>query len=151
MKYFSELTKETYDSPEACLEAEKNYKAQQQKIEADLKRTSSAISKEKRELSKAIEDADNKLTEANKLYEAAQHKAAEILEKSNKEVKEILDTAKKEVKAAEQAKLDAVLAFNKKYGPYTTTLTGSQAAEEFNRNIKRFDNMFESLIRHLWF
>ena len=72
MKYFSELTKETYNSPEACLEAEKNYKAQQQKIEADLKRTSSAISKEKRELSKAIEDADNKLTEANKLYRATQ-------------------------------------------------------------------------------
>lgn len=151
MKYFSELTNETYNSPEACLEAEKNYKAQQQKMQDDLKRTSANISKEKKELSKAIEVADNKLTEANKLYEAAQHKAAEILEKSNKEVKEILDAAKKEVKAAEQAKLDAVLAFNKKYGPYTTTLTGTQAAEEFNRNIKRFDNMFESLIRHLWF
>lgn len=151
MKYFSEITKQTYDSPEECLKAEKNYKAEQKK-KADAEATRLAnISKEKKELARLVEDADARLTEANKLYEVAQNKAAEILEKSNKEVRDILDAAKKEVKAAEQAKLDAILAFNKKFGTYTTTYTGEKAAEEFNRSMNRFDNIFGNLIRHLWF
>lgn len=146
MLYFSELTKETYNSPEACLEAEKNYKKQQ--AEAEAKKSAGA--KRKKELAKFIEDADSKLTEANELYEVARQKAAEILDKSNKEAKQILDDAQELVKAAQKAKLDAILNFNKEFGTYTTTLTGEKAANEFNNQMKRFDDNFKFIWRTLW-
>lgn len=146
MLYFSELTKETYSSPEACMEAEKNYKKEQ----ADLEAKKSASTKRKKELAKSIEDADSKLTEANELYEVARQKAAEILDKSNKEAKQILDDAQDLVKQAQKNKLDAILNFNKEFGTYTTTYTGERAASEFNNTMRRFDDTFKFIWKSLW-
>ena len=84
-----------------------------------------------------IEEANKKLKEANENYKLARNKAAEILEKSNKEVQDILDEAKDIIRQAEKEKLEAVKAFNDKYGVYTTTLTGEQATEEFNKAISK--------------
>lgn len=147
MKIISELTGKEYNTPEECLKAEELYKKEQKKRADEESKKLSEISKQKKELANAIEDADKDLSEANKLYEVAKNKAAEILEKSNKEVRDILDSAKKLVKAAEEKKLNAVLKFNKEFGPYTTKYTGEKAAEEFNRSLKRFDNIFDDFFK----
>lgn len=151
MKYFSEITNKQYDTPEECVKAEKEFKAQEKKLEEETSKRNAEISKDKKELAKAITDAETKLSEANKLYEVAQQKAADILEKSNKEVTDILETARTAVKKAEEEKLDAILNFNKKYGTYTTTYTGEKAVEEFNRSMSRFRRTVDSFLKNFWF
>lgn len=140
MKYFSEKLNKFYDSIDECTKAEK---------EEDIKQSN--ISKQKKELAKTIEDADNKLKEANKLYHIAQDKAKEILEKSNKEINNILDTAEAEVKKAEKEKLDAIVEFNKQFGPYKTTLTNEEAIDALDRSLERFDKAFNNIFRNFWF
>ena len=133
MKYYSELLNKPFDTEKECLQAEKEFKRQQAKEDA----TKSAISADKKFMAGKIEEANIKLKEANENYKLARNKAAEILEKSNKEVEVILDEAKEVVRKAEQTKLEAVRAFNEKYGAYTTTVTGEQATEEFNKAISK--------------
>ena len=133
MKYYSELLNKPFDTEKECLQAEKEFKRQQIKENA----TKSAISADKKFMAGKIEEANIKLKEANENYKLARNKAAEILEKSNKEVELILDEAKEVVRKAEQTKLEAVRAFNEKYGAYTTTVTGEQATEEFNKAISK--------------
>lgn len=157
MKYFSELLNKPFDTEAECLEAEKEYTAQQKKIQkqleqamAEKKAKEEALNKSKKEMAKAIEDATKEKEEALKLYEVARQKAAAILEESNKEVQEILDAANVKVRAAEQKRLDAVIAFNKKFGTYTTTLTGTQAAEEYAKTMKIVDNTFSDILKRLF-
>lgn len=138
MKYYSELLNKPFDTEKECLQAEKEFKRQQAKETA----TKSAISADKKFMASKIEEANIKLKEANENYKLARNKAAEILEKSNKEVEVILDEAKEVVRKAEQAKLEAVRAFNEKYGAYTTTVTGEQATEEFNKAISKLATDF---------
>lgn len=151
MKVYSEQTKEFYDTIEACEEAEKKYQEEKQALEEKKAEEAALVSKEKKELSKAIEDADKELTLANELYEKARDKAAEILDKSNKEASKILDDAGVAVKKAEEKRLAAIIAFNKKFGKYTKTITGEKAAEEFNKSVKRVDDLFKSIFRGFWF
>ena len=151
MRIISDITGKTYPSVEECLKAEQAYQAEQKKIKDELTKRQNEVSKEKKELSKAIELAEQEVSEANKLYEVAKTKAAEILEKSNKEVEDILKVARDSVKKAEQKRLDAVMAFNKKFGTYTTTVTGEKAAEEFNKSVSRLNNVFADIMRSFWF
>ena len=97
-----------------------------------------------------ITEAEETLEKANKEYELAQDKATEILEKSNKEVREILEPAREKVKAAERAKRDAIIAFNKKFGVYTIKYTGERAIEEFDKAFKRFTNPFRGILKDSW-
>lgn len=135
MKITSEITGKEYPTVEACLKAEKVFKAEEEKKLANT-------SKRKKELASKVELADKQLSEANKLYEIAKTKATEILEKANKEVKEILTASKEQVKKAEEDKFNAVMEFNKEFGVYTTTVTGEKAAEELEKSLKRFDEIF---------
>lgn len=64
MRYYSELTRKFYDEPEACKEAEENFKAEQEKKEAEALRKSN----ERKEAAKKVEDAYNALTAAKKAY-----------------------------------------------------------------------------------
>lgn len=138
MKYWSELLQKPFDTEKECLQAEKEFK--RKKAQEDV--TKSAISADKKLMASKIEEADKKLKDANENYKLAKNQAAEILEKSNKEVQEILDVAKESVRQAEKDRLEAVRAFNEKYGAYTTTLTGEQATEEFNKAISKLTNDF---------
>lgn len=150
MKYFSEKLNKTFDSEKECLKAEQEYEKVQQQLVADQEKKANEISKRKKELSKVIEEAEDKLAEANKLYEIAQEKAAKILEESNKQVKEIMDVAEASVKNAEEAKFNAILNFNKEFGPYSISYTGAKAADEFNRSMKKFNKTFKDMIENLF-
>lgn len=151
MKIYSEVTKQFYDTVNACEEAETEFKKQEEEQAAKKEKEAALVSKEKKELSKAIEDADKELTLANELYEHARAKAADILDKSNKEASKILEDAGSAVKKAEEKRLAAIVEFNKKFGKYTKTITGEKAAEEFNKAIKRVDDLFKSAFNHFWF
>ena len=157
MKYFSEKTRKTYDTPQACEKAEAEYDAEQKRIQdnlnkamAEKKAADEQLAKSKKELSKAIETAESELSEANKLYEVAETKAADILSNARKEANQILDAARVKVKSAQQKKYDALMAFNKKFGTYTTTITGEKAIDMYNKAMKEinsnllsvFDNFF---------
>lgn len=146
MIYKSEITGKEYSSEKECLAAEKEFQKQEEIRVAEEEKKVAESNKRKKELAKAIEDAEAKLTEANRLYDIAQDKAAKILEDSNKEVKEILNTAEAEVDAAQKARFEAILAFNREFGSYTTKYTGAKAAEEFNR----YTNNFEKRLRNLF-
>lgn len=138
MKYWSELLQKPFDTEKECLQAEKEFKRKKAQEDA----TKSAISADKKFMAGKIEEADKKLKEANESYKLAKNKAAEILEKSNKEVETILEEAREVVRQAEKDRLEAVRAFNEKYGAYTTTLTGEKATEEFNKAISKLTDDF---------
>lgn len=150
MKITSELTGKEYQTVEECLKAEKEYNDRKEKLKQEEDRKQANLSKRKKALANEIDKADKALTEANKLYEVARGRAAEILEKSNKEVKEIMDTAEQEVKKAERDRLNAIIAFNKEFGTYTTSITGERAAEQFEKSLQRFDNLFGDIFKLLF-
>ena len=138
MKYYSEELKKVFDTKEELEKAE-----EQKKQELVKKENAAAIvSKEKKELAKKIETADQELTEAYSNLDAAREKAREIQKEALKKIEDILRPAEEEVKSAQCRKLDAVREFNKKYGVFTTTLTGQKAAEEMSRVWKSFEKLF---------
>lgn len=153
MRYVSDKTGKSYDTEKECLKAEKEFDLEQERKEKEVELQKGLISKEKKELADRITEAEIELEKANKEYELAQDKATEILERSNKEVKEILDPAREKVKAAERAKRDAIIEFNKKFGVYTTKYTGEKAIEEFNKalNSYRFYDPFFDILKKFWF
>ena len=104
----------------------------------------------KKELAKKIEAATAEVDEANEVYEAAKEKAKAILEEAKSKANEILSAAKKKVREAEQKRYEAVSAFNKKFGPYTTTLTGDKAANEYNRTLKRINDSILNFWDSFW-
>lgn len=139
MKFISEDGKE-YASVKECIEADKKFKEVQKKAEEEKKAEENKLQEEKtaliakkKEKSKAIEDATDKLEEKQKLYQVAKKKAEQIIRDANKEAENVLKEAAKEVEKASEERMNAVISFNKDFGPYRTTLTGKDAAEEFNR------------------
>ena len=64
MKYVSELTKKTYDSEEACLKAEKEFKEAKAKAKAEKEKKDA----ERSSRAKEVEDAYKKAIDANKAY-----------------------------------------------------------------------------------
>lgn len=150
MKITSELTGKEYKTVDECLKAEEEYKkGLEEKATTEAKKLNE-LGKEKKLLAKAIEEAEDKVREAENLYEVARQKAADILDESNKQVEKILSDAREKVKQAEEEKLNAVMKFNKEFGTYKTVITGEKAAEEYNKAVKRFDNMFKDFMK-FWF
>ena len=60
--------------------------------------------------------------------------------------KEVLDLAATKVKEATKKKTQAIVAFNKEFGPYVTSITGVKAADEFNRTINAINELFNKFI-----
>lgn len=149
MKYFSEILNRPFNSEKECLEAEADYKKEQKRLQdevnkavAEKKAREEALNTTKKELAKAIESAQTEVDEANSIYEAAREKATSILNEAKSKANEILDAAKVKVREAEQKKYEAIAAFNRKFGPYTTSLTGDQAAKEYNKTLQRISNFW---------
>lgn len=157
MKFYSELTKKTYDTEKECLSAESDYKKEQERIQAEInkaveerKAKEEALNASKKELAKAIEIATSEVEEANSVYEAAKEKATSILDEAKKKANDILDAAKVKVREAEQKKYEAVAAFNRKFGPYSVTLTGEKAANEYNKTLKRINDSISNFWNSFW-
>ena len=157
MKYFSELTNKQYNTPEECLEAEREYKKEQKRLSdeiaravAEKKAKEEALQASKKELAKHIEEATKEVDEATAIYDAAKEKATSILNEANKKANDILSAASVKVKEAEQKRYEAIAAFNKKFGPYTTTLTGAQAANAYKKSLKSINETFANIWNNFW-
>lgn len=157
MKYYSELTNKTYNTEDECLNAEASFKKEQKRIQdeiakavAEKKAKEEAIQANKKELAKSIEEATKEVEEATSIYNAAKEKAKGILNEANKKANAILEAASDKVKEAEHKRYEAISAFNKKFGPYTTTLTGTKAADEYNKTIKAMNESISNFWNKFW-
>ena len=139
-------------------EAEKA--ALEQKFEEEQK----MISLKKKELAATIEATQLALDEAQKFYDITKSKAQEKLKAANKEARQIIDEAKalaskqyqqvesevddmmiaasKQLEKASEARMNAIAAFNKEFGPYRTVVTGNRALDEYNKVKKTMDEFF---------
>ena len=141
MKFYSETLKKFFDTEASCLEAEEQYKKEQEELVA----TQNAVSKEKKQLAKKIEECDSFLEDAYSAYELAKEEAKKILEESNKQVENLLNPAYQNIKEAQKKKFEALQEFNRKYGAYTTIYNGDRARQEFQRASKFIEDLFKDL------
>lgn len=134
MKYYSEDLKKFYDSESDLLKAEEE--ASKQKAIAKISR---------KEMAKNIDEANTRIDKAYQSYDAAKKQVGELIAETRQKAKSILDPAKKEISDAENARMEAIKEFNKKYGVYTETLSGDKAVAQYNRVLNTFSNAFESM------
>lgn len=146
MKYYSDLTKKMYDTEKELNAAEKAFnKELEEKKQEEL-----TISNRKKELAKRVQDADDKITSAHNVYDLALQDVKKLSDEYTKKCDEIMDAAKKTLNDAEREKYEAVLAFNKEFGPYKTTYTGEKASEQFNRIQKHLERSYKDFFNN-WF
>ena len=149
-----------YPNVKACIQADAEYdekiakekaqeEAKKRAEEAAIVERKAEISKRKKELSNAIEKAEGNLKIARTEYNNAKERAEKIMAAARKEAQLIINDAKDFLKSASTEKINAISAFNKEFGPFTTVLTGEDAQEEYNRlqnimeeNLKRFFKWF---------
>ncbi len=140
MKYYSDVTKKVYDTADELEKAEAEVKKLEEEKEAKL----ATISKEKKAFATEIKNADKELDEAYKQLDVAREKAKQLQKEHLKQLENILHPAEEAVKTAQNKKYEAVKAFNDKFGDFTTTYTAATAADELNRTLKYFDEVFHN-------
>lgn len=131
MKYYSEVLKKVFDTPEALKEAE-----------ADSKRAEVKKEETRKALAARVEQAQSCIDKAYEDYDKALEEVQRILDDSNEKAEAIIKAAKEVVKDAESKKVEAIKAFNEKFGPYTTTYTGDKAKHEFDKLVNRLEDAF---------
>ena len=146
MKYFSEVTKKLYDSPEALDAAEKL--VAEKKVKEEKKRVEEATSK--KQLVAAIEKADAVVEDCKAQYELAKKKVEEISKKYLEDVDAIMEPAKKAVKDAEAERYECIRKFNELYGPYTRSYTGTKAANEFAKTLDDLNRINSDFFKRLF-
>ena len=136
MKYYSELTKKMYDTEDALKKAESELTESKEKT---------AISK--KESAKKVELADKKYRDALDSYDEAEIRVQDLIEQTKSKIEDMLKVPIQNIKKAKEERLEALLDFNKKYGPYTTSYSGEQASKEYERLLKAngwFDTLLDS-------
>lgn len=134
---YKELTGKTFDTVEACQEAEKAI--EEQRKAASLKEKEA--SKLRKALASDVDKAEKSLSDAYAAYDEAKNRVKALVEDFNKQRNDILEPAKKAVRDAEAARTEAIINYNKQCGPYQKTYTGDKAKEEYLRMSKYFDSM----------
>lgn len=149
MKFYSEVTKELYDTPEQLAAAELKFNNQNvaKRMVKPAKNEKNPEVPSKKQLATEVELADQKVSEAKANMELARQKAQELSKKYLEEIDAILEPAKKELTNAQKARYDAIQRFNDAYGPYSTTYTGARAADEFARAVADISTFFPGLFR----
>lgn len=134
---YKELTGKTFDTVEACQEAEQGVEKQRKALSAKEREAS----KLRKSLASDVDKAEKNLSDAYSAYDEAKNKVKALLEEFNKQRNDILEPAKKAVRDAEAARTEAIINYNKQCGPYQKTYTGDKAKEEYLRMSKYFDSM----------
>ena len=144
MKYYSEITNKSYDTEKDCLDAEEAFKAEQEKNKLSLEEKKSAISKQKKALSDKITQADDSVDVAYEALSRARKDADKIVQEAKAKANEIVKAAADDVERAVASRRDLITQFSKEFGPYTVTYTGERASREYDRMLKKIDNLFDS-------
>lgn len=150
MKFYSEVTKQLYDTQEQLVEAERQVACKPVKRMAkinDVEKKEDAKLPTKKQLAAEVEAAEIKVDEAKANLELAKQRAQEISKKYLEEIDSIMEPAKQQLKDAQRARYEAIQRFNENFGAYQKTYTGSQAADEFARAVADMSTFFPSLFR----
>lgn len=131
MKYYSDVLKKVFDTPEEL-----------QKEEAAAKKLEVKKEESRKALSTRVEAAEKEVDAAYKHYEEICEKAAKILDEANEKVTVMLREAKDQIRSAEEEKTKAIQKFSEKFGTYTTTYTGNKALQEFQKITDRLKDDF---------
>ena len=141
MKYISdykELNGITYDTPEACAEAEAAVDARKAKAAEALEQKKLANKK----YEDAVAVAREKLKCARADLKDADGKAQAIADEANEKIRAIMCPARKNVRAAERELAMAIAEYNKKVGPY------QMKSSEVNPN--ELDILVGEILRGIW-
>lgn len=155
--FMSDILGKTFDSEEECIKAEKEHEAKLLVEEDAKKKVSKEISAQKKLLADNIAKADEELTKALEAYEVSKNDVKDLYDEARDEINDIISEVKAEaeeilaptrsaVKDAQKAKLDAVSAFNKKFGAYEVKYTGEKAMNEYHRITNYVNSYFNSLV-----
>ena len=163
MKFYSEITKDFYDSEKALLDAEAAATATtecdmcecREECESDqCVHTKDVESKDttetkltRKQLAANVEKADKVLAEARANLEVANQKAEKLSKEYLKSIEDLLNPARKAVNDAQAAKYEAIREFNEEYGPYKVSYTGDKAAQEMINTIRDMNRIF----KRFWF
>jgi len=151
MKFYSEVTKQLYDSQEQLVEAERAFSSQN--VNKRMAKSDKLLKNEemkipsKKQLAAEVEAAETKVSEAKANMELAKQKAQEVSKRYLEEIDAIMEPAKQQLKDAQKARYDAIQRFNETYGAYTTTYTGARAADEFAHAVADMATFFPGLFR----
>lgn len=138
-----------YKTIEECMKADEAFEKAKKEAEAKEAEKKALISKQKKEKADAIKLAEEELNLAQVAYDKAEEKARELIAKAKEEARKIISEASKELKLASNKRYEAIAAFNKDFGTYTTTYTGKEALEEYNRFNRSINNLWNHLFS--WF
>lgn len=140
-----------YDTVDECLEADEKFeKEQEQKALAETEKKN-ALSKRKKELADNIRVAEDKVSLAFEEYEKVREEARKKIAEAQEEAKKMLKEAEEKYSDASSERYEAIRNFNKEFGTYTTTYTGKQALEEYNRISKSMNRFFNNIDRYFSF
>ena len=142
MKFYSEKLSKLYETEAELKTAEEKYEKQlQEKKEAEEKRKNEIVN-EKKALAKAVDEADACVDAARENYKKVKAEPVKIIEEAYEKAEKLLEPAENAVQEAQKTKYNAVVEFNKKYGPYTESYTGDKAYNEFKKTSEWFDDLF---------
>ena len=135
----------TYPTVDACMEADEKFeKEQEEKALAETEKKN-ALSKHKKELADNIREAENKVSLALEEYEKVREDARKKVAEAQEEAKKMLKEVENKYSEASNERYEAIRNFNKEFGAYTTTYTGKQALEEYNRFSKSMSRFFDNI------
>ena len=160
MKYFSDVTKEVYETPEDLQAAEAAAMTALEDTDDDVFELTEGLKVEipkeskkpsKKQLAADVEDAEKNLEEANSNLALAEKEVEKLSLEYLKICEDILRPAKQKVQEAQKAKYNAISRFNQEYGAYQVLYTGSRAANEMIRAINEMNARTANMFKHFWF
>ena len=134
-----------YTTVEACVEAYKKFDEWQAERELKESIEKNRLSKQKKEKADAIEAATKNVDIARAEYDKAREEAQSLIKEAREKGNKLLSEAGKKYRDAMNARYEALNAFNKEFGAYTTTYTGKEALDEYNRWTSIFNKMVSSM------
>ena len=165
MKFYSDITKEMYESVDELNEAEAEFLMATLEEECDdctdcdecegcteCDETIENVPTRK-ELAANVDKADAALKQAKADYDIAKQQVEELSKSYLEAVDAVMEPAKKAVSDAEKAKYKAIKEFNDSYGAYQVTYTGARAAEEMLKTLRELDragSLFDTLFTDNW-
>lgn len=138
-----------YNSVEECRKADEAFEKAKKKAEEEAAEKKALISKQKKEKADSIKAAESDVEIARTEYNRAQAKARDMVAEAKEEAKKLVEEAGKVYRDALDKRYQAIVDFSKEFGTYTTTYTGKEALDEYNRIVDSFNSVWNRLLN--WF
>jgi len=135
MKFYSEKLDKMFNTTDELEAAE----TQADREAEEAKVAEKALSKEKKGYADAVKKAEEEVAKAQEEFNKVRKEAYE-------ECRDKIREASKKLSEKQEARYEALKAFNEKYGPYTKTYTGENAYNEFKKAVDSFNDFF----RYFW-